>query len=271
MPIVREPLDPKLSMWHFLAYYLRFIREKEGLSLTQWGRIIGAARSSVSNMEAGRHRLQDEHAAIIDRHFGLGRLFQMLLWYARMAHDPEWAMQYVRYEKQANLIRIWHGQAIPLPLQTDAYTEAYAQELSTGDLDAVMARRITRKRDVIEREDPPDLWVVVDEAAMARQVGGPETMKGEYEHLLELSYNPRVIFRVVPFDAGAHLGTDGTLHLLSLDSRDVVYAGAHNGGRLIETPGEVRELSVRFDRIGAKAASVDASREILKRYLERYT
>ncbi len=38
MPIVREPLDPKISMWYFLAFYLRFWREKMGLSLTQCGR-----------------------------------------------------------------------------------------------------------------------------------------------------------------------------------------------------------------------------------------
>jgi len=56
-----------------------------------------------------------------------------------------------------------------------------------------------------------------------------------------------------------------------LENRDVAFAGAQNCGRLIETPGEVRELGVRFDRIGAKATSNDVSREILTRYLERYT
>ncbi len=35
MAIVRDSLDPTISMWHFLAYCLRFTREKEGMSLTQ--------------------------------------------------------------------------------------------------------------------------------------------------------------------------------------------------------------------------------------------
>ncbi|WP_420865750.1 helix-turn-helix domain-containing protein [Actinomadura welshii] len=61
MPIVREPLDPKVSMWYFLAFYLRFWREKTGLSLTQCGEIMGVTRGTVSNFEAGRRRLQDDH------------------------------------------------------------------------------------------------------------------------------------------------------------------------------------------------------------------
>ena len=271
MSIVREPLDPKLSMWHFLSYYLRFVREKEGLSLTQWGRIIGAARSSVSNMEAGRHRLQNDQAELIDRHLGLGRLFQMLLWYARMAHDPEWSKQYDSFERQSYMIWIYHGQVIPTALQTDDYTQAYVEIADDRDFEAALARRTERKRAVLDRTDPPDLWIVIDEAALARQVGGPKVMNAQYERLYEMSMNPRVSLRVVAFETGAYLGVDGPLQVLSLDSRDVAFAGAQHGDRLIETPGEVRDLHVRFDRIGAKAASEDASREIVKRYLERCT
>lgn len=269
MTIVREPLDPTISMWSFLSYYLRFVREKEGLSLTQWGKIIGAARSSVSNMEAGRHKLQDDQAKLIDRTFGLGRLFEMLLWYARMAHDPEWGKQYDRYERLAHLIRIYHGQVIPLALQTDDYTWAYVQTADDRDYDAAMARRTDRKRSLLEVQDSAELWVVIDEAALARQVGGPKVMTAQYELLYELSLKRRVTFRVVPFSAGPHAGIDGPFNLLSLESRDIAYASAQNGGRLIETPGEVRELGVRFERISAKAASEDASREILSRYMER--
>jgi hypothetical protein len=39
---------------------------------------------------------------------------------------------------------------------------------------------------------------------------------------------------------------------------------------LIEGPSEVRELDVRFDRIGAKAASEDGSRTLIEQYLETY-
>lgn len=270
MTIVREPLNPKLSMWHFLSYYLRFLREKEGLSLTRWGKIIGAARSSVSNMEAGRHRLQDDQAKRIDVKFGTGGLIELLLWYARMAHDPDWGRQLDRYEEQATLIKMYHGQVIPFALQTDDYTWTYVQAGTPKDFEAEMAVRVARKKLLLERGTSVEIWAMLDEGVLARMVGGPQVMREQLEHLLTMADLPQVTLRIVPFSSGAHLGADGSLQILSLDSRDIAYSGAQNGGRLIEMPGEVRELSVKLDRIGAKAASEDASRDILKQYLERY-
>lgn len=72
---IREPLDPKISLCHFLAYYLPFQREKQGLSLAQWRKIIGAARSTVSNIEAGRLKMHDDQAKILDETWDTGGLF----------------------------------------------------------------------------------------------------------------------------------------------------------------------------------------------------
>ncbi|WP_067482508.1 helix-turn-helix domain-containing protein [Actinomadura hibisca] len=270
MPIVRDPLDPKISMWHFLAFYLRYQRKKEGLSLTQCGKIIAAARSTVSNMEAGRQRPQDDQMALLDDRYGTGALLQLLLWYARMAHDPDWGRQLVKYEEAASLIKMFHGQVIPPVFQTDAYTWAYVQAAITKDHEGAMARRVARRQALLARGMEVDLWAVIDESVLARPVGDAGTMKEQLEHLLYMSSLPNVSLRVVPFTSGAHLGVDGPLQLLSLGTRDVAYSGAQNGGRLIESPSEVRELSVIFDRIGAKAASEEASVDIFKQYLERY-
>ncbi|MDL4813716.1 helix-turn-helix domain-containing protein [Actinomadura opuntiae] len=270
MPKVREPLDPKISMGHFLAYYLRFVREQEGLSLTQWGKIIGLARSSVSNIEAGRARLQEDYARRLDVKFETGGLFELLLWYSRMAHDPNWFKQYSEHERHAAEIKVFHGQVIPLLLQTDDYTRAYGRLSTAKDREAVLAGRIARKRAVLEREDPPYIWALLDEAVLARRVGGPEVMRPQLEHLLEMADRWNVILRVVPFSAGEHLGSDGFFQLIGLPDRNIAYAGAKGGGRLIEMQDEVKEFADTFERIGAKADSQDASRELIKQYLESY-
>jgi transcriptional regulator with XRE-family HTH domain len=271
MPIVRDPLDPKLSMWHFLAFLMRFFREKMGLSLTQCGEIIGCQRSTVSNFEAGRRRPHDEHMRLLDRHYGTGVLFQILLWFARMAHDPDWGRQLVKYEQEAHLIKAYHGQVVPLALQTDDYTWTYVKSGSPKDFDQEMAERVARKKSFFDKGYDIEMWAVIDEAVLARKVGSREIMRAQMEHLLKMADLPQVSVRVIPFDSGTHLGVDGALWVLSLEGRDVAYSGAQNGGRLIETPGEVRQMSVKFDRISAEAASLDASREILKHYLERYS
>jgi DNA-binding XRE family transcriptional regulator len=271
MPIVRAPLDPKLSLWHFLAYELRYERERHGLSLAQMGKIINAARSTVSNIEAGRRKIGDDQAKAIDTTWGTGRLFELLLWYAQTSHGPDWGRTYVRYEATAGTIKIYHGQAIPGVLQTDAYTRALLQVGSATDIEAELAERVARKRALLDRPEPPFIWVLMDESVLARPVGGPEVMRDQLRHLRELADRPNMIIRIVPTSAGAHLGFDGPIRIISLDTRDVAYSGAQNGGRLIEDPVEVKQLAVKFDRIAAKAASEDGSCVLIEEYLERFT
>lgn len=271
MPLVRDPLDPRISMWHFLAFCMRFFRERMGLSLTQCGEIMGLARSSVSNLESGRRRPQDDQMRKLDMAYGTGVLFQVLLWFARMAHDPDWGRQIDRYEEEAVSIKSYHGQVIPLALQTDDYTWSYVKASKFKDLDASMARRTAKKKAYWEKGDSLLAWTVLDEAVLARPVGGRDVMRKQLEHLLELADLQCVSIRIVPFSSGEYMGVDGWLQILGLEDRDVGYSGAQSGGRLIESPGEVRDLSITFDRISVKAASEEASREIIKQYLERYT
>ncbi|MFI0355141.1 helix-turn-helix transcriptional regulator [Actinomadura sp. 9N407] len=272
MPLVRDPLDPRDSMYHFLAFYLRWWREKEGLSLTQCGQIIGAARSTVSNLEAGRQRPHDDWMRMLDLKYGTGLLFQLLLWYARMAHDPDWARQVMGYEKQSTSMKIYHGQVIPRPFQTEDYIRGLVQaSWPTEDPEAKITRRMHRQNVILERENPPLLWLLIDESVLARPVGGTEVMRAQLEHLRKMACLPHVIMRIVPTSAGPHWGLDGPFQVVSLEGRDVAFAGAQNGGRLIEAPGETRHFSTMFDRIGAKALPEDASVGLVDQYLENYT
>jgi hypothetical protein len=271
MPKMRPPLDPTISLWHFLAFYLRFFREKEGLSLAQWGNIIGITRSSVCNQEAGRQRLHMSQAKLLDQRFNTGRLFELLLWFARMAHNPNWFRQFTQYEQKASSIKVHQSEVIPLPLQTDEYTWAYVRTSNIKDQEAEQEARRQRKLAILERDDPPYLWVLIGEAALARQVGGPKFMRAQLEHLYQMSQRANISLRVIPFKAGENPGVDGPFQVISLDGRDIAYAGAQKGGRLIEDPNEVSDLAFMFDRIGAMAASEKDSRTLIKRWLEEYS
>ncbi|GGP90246.1 transcriptional regulator with XRE-family HTH domain [Actinomadura coerulea] len=271
MPSVRAPLDPRVSVWHFLAFYMRFMRERAGLSLAQCGEIMGAARSTVSNLEAGRRRPQDDQMRLLDKHYGTGLLFQLILWFARMAHDPDWARQCMEYEKQSLAIKTYHGKAIPRPFQTEDYIRAMLQTEATKDIEDEVAARVERQRVILERAEPPTLWMLVDEGVLACPVGGSKVMKQQLEHLLNVASQPHVIMRIVPAAAGAHHGFDGPFQVISLPERDVAYAGAQNGGRLIESPIEARDFSTKFERIGAKALPEEASLALVKQHLEQYS
>jgi hypothetical protein len=267
--ITRDPLNPKISLWHMLAHLLRWEREKNGLTLVQWGKICSAAPSTVSNVEAGRRKIDERQARILDRHFRTGGLFELMLWYARNGHNPDWAQSVAAYESMALVIRIYHGQYVPPPLQTKEYAHALLSARSkVGDLNKTLKARMTRQAAILERLDPPYLWALIDEQVLDHGFGGTEVMQAQLRHLLDMMRRPRISIRVIPRSAGAHCGIDGPFRIITVDSRDVAYTGAARGGRLIEMCDEVEDIRIDFDLIGQKAASDDASYSLIERRLE---
>ncbi|WP_051711794.1 helix-turn-helix domain-containing protein [Spirillospora albida] len=262
MARVRDPLDPKISLWHFLAYALRFEREKHGLSLAQCGQIINAARSTVSNIEAGRLRLGEDQARKLDARYNTPQLFELLMYFANTSHDPDWFRQYTEYESAAEIIRIYQGQVIPVPLQTEDYARAFLSVAGVKNIDRALAGRVARQGAIFDRPHPPVLIILLDQDALDRPVGGREVMAAQLQHLLDSGERPDVILRVIPRSVGAHIGLNGPFQVMTRES-DVAYVGAFHGGRLVQDPVEVRELAVDFELIGAKALSEDASRSFL--------
>jgi hypothetical protein len=188
-----------------------------------------------------------------------------------MAHDPDWGRQLVEYEEKAEAIRAYHSKAIPRPFETEEYMRALAEASTSQDVEKATARRLARQQALLDREKPPFYWVILDEGVLACDVGGPDVMKGQLVHLREMMDLPNVTVRFIQPSAGAHPGFDGPFQLISLEDRDVAYAGAQNGGRLVEGPGEVKDFRTTFEQIGAKALPEDASRALIDRYLEQYT
>lgn len=76
--------------------------------------------------------------------------------------------------------------------------------------------------------------------------------------------------RVVERGAGVHVGYDGMLELLTVDSRDIAYADAPHGGGLVTDPAEVQDFEVRYDRIGHIAAPIGPSRAVIEQAMEMY-
>ncbi|MGY1451741.1 DUF5753 domain-containing protein [Streptomyces sp. SS8] len=73
----------------------------------------------------------------------------------------------------------------------------------------------TIRQGALIRSAPLSLWCILDEAALRRVVGGLEVMKSQLERLLEVAEeHGHVVVQVLPFEAGAHAGIDGSFQLL---------------------------------------------------------
>jgi hypothetical protein len=124
-----------------------------------------------------------------------------------------------------------------------------------------------RRQALLHREDPPALWVVLDEAAIRRQVGGAETMAEQVNHLANVAVLPHVDVQVIPFGAGAHPGAPGGFVILGFADpadRDVVYIETMAGDLYPEGDAEVQGAAQAFDRLRAMALSPDDSASMIR-------
>lgn len=168
---------------------------------------------------------------------------------------------YINFESEALSARHYQTSYVPGLLQTEQYALAVIDTSMPKVEASVMEHRARARMDrayVLTKDDPLELWVVMDEAAIRRVVGGPAVMRGQLERLLEETKRKNVILQILPFDAGAHPGMAGSFTLLDFpDPADpeLVYVEGIAGDELIEGHPEIRRFGVIFDQLRAMALS----------------
>lgn len=266
--VLRESLNPDNSLWDWMAVDLHFYRTKHGLSCAQLGWHLKVNRQAVSNMEAGRHRLDETKAKVLDTLWELNGHFQRLLRYARAGHDVNWFKAYVQYEPKATAIRYYAALVIPGLLQTPEYARALlVVGQAVDDVDAAVQARIARQ-EILMRKHRPNLWVLIKQSALEDPVGGAEVMRGQLAQLIEAGHEPNIAIRVVPRSLGAHVGLDGSFSLMAIPEGSAAYMEACGGGRLSLDTAEIERYQLRFDRLGVDALSRDSTRSLITRVME---
>jgi transcriptional regulator with XRE-family HTH domain len=262
--------NPQTNMWDFVAYYMRAQRTQRGMSGEALGRVINVGKAQVSRIETGQQRLDAKQAMALDKHWNTGRLFYLLVWYASIGHDPQWFAQLLKIEQRSELQRIYEANVIPGLLQTPEYAEALLRSGLEANPDQILADRLQRQ-DLLLRDTPVHLTVLLSQNALDWPVGSPEIMYGQLARLLEEAQRDNIILRALPrtWTTGAHAGLDGSFKLLSGDDfGEVAYTESPGGGRLVSSPPDVRSYGVRFERISAKALDASASFELIKKIME---
>ncbi|MEU8405128.1 Scr1 family TA system antitoxin-like transcriptional regulator [Micromonospora sp. NPDC048842] len=88
-----------------------------------------------------------------------------------------------------------------------------------------------------QRAESPQCVFVLDETALRRPIGGPAVLDAQLGRLMELAVMPSVRLRVVPLDAGAHVGLTGGFLLAELpDGERVTYVEDVARGHVKVTP-----------------------------------
>lgn len=190
---------------------------------------------------------------------------------------PKWFSLYLGLEQGASEIYAWETQLIPGLLQTRAYATALNEngtaELSQEEIQARVDIRMSRQK-ILQGEEPIRFWGVIDETALRRDVGGPEVMKEQLTHLLEVSQHPKVTLQVLPQPSGAHTGMAGSFTILGFPAEadpGVIYIEHRTGSVYLEQPSEIKEHQIAFEHLRVAALKPTPSQHRLQSILEDYS
>ncbi|MBF6329405.1 helix-turn-helix domain-containing protein [Nocardia transvalensis] len=177
---------------------------------------------------------------------------------------------YINFETEALSARLFQTSFIPGLLQTERYAWAVLDtampKVETSVIEQRLRARVERAKVLTRDGNPLELWVVLDEAAIRRVVGGPDVMREQLLRLAEESDKRNVILQVLPFDAGAHPAMVGSFVVLDFpDPADpeLVYVEGIAGDDIVEGHNEIRRFGVMFDQLRAMALSPRDSAEMI--------
>jgi hypothetical protein len=127
---------------------------------------------------------------------------------------------YFKHEASASVIRQYEPLLVPGLLQTEEYLRAVVADarLQEGLQLERMVRTRLHRHEALTRADPAEMFFIIDEAVLRRQVGSGDTMPRQLEHLTELGSRRNISIQVIPFARGAYTGLLGPFVLLDLDT-----------------------------------------------------
>jgi len=265
--VAKPSPDPMASMWAWMAHDVRLYRMRAGMTGEELGRVLKCVRSTVSRVESGQLQLDEKQADALDALWKTHGHFARMLRYARRANDPDWIKHHTEFEKQARVIKAYEALLVPGLLQTAEYARAAFLAGSLGNVDELLAARMQRQ-EILNRAEPPRLWVLLDQGVVERPVGGPGVMREQLHRLVEEGERRHISIRIVPRSCGMHVGLDGAFEILFHERGNVAYNEAQLGGRLVISDAEVLGMAVRYDQIGAQAWPEGPSREYIQQQME---
>ncbi|MEV6125662.1 helix-turn-helix transcriptional regulator [Streptomyces violaceusniger] len=257
----------------FLGAEVRTWRTHRELSQRELGLKANYGQQYVAKVEAGERLASPEFADACDRVFGTPGMFARLRKRASQHGYPDWFVPYVQLERQAVSILDYSATLIMGMLQKPEYAReifrAVRPRESMSEIDAKVERRL-RRREVMEKDTPPLLWCILNEACLRHAVGGAEVMAAQLAHLLTVAESPHITIQVLPFAVGAPPAAESFTLLAFDEGPNVLYADTAIAGQLIDSPEAVESGTATYDRLRAAALHPDKSLSMIRSVMEEY-
>ena len=258
---------------------LRRLRREAGRTEHDAAASLDCLPARVSRMEQGLAAVRvGDVNALLDLYQVTGGRRDRLLAQVRDARDRCWWRPYgdlidesfetqLILEDEASGLRTYQPNLVPGLLQTQGYARELIEtraDLPLSDVRRQASLRAMRQQ-VLARENPPSLSVVLDEAVLRRPVGGATVMREQYAVLAEAASAPGMTIQVLPFQAGPHHAMGLGFHIFDFGAGEpaVVELELLDRVRFVAESVEVAHYEHAFGRASSQALSVQDSRVLL--------
>ncbi|MFC6022427.1 helix-turn-helix transcriptional regulator [Plantactinospora solaniradicis] len=222
---------------------IRQAREASGLTQEQVAVAMDWSLSKLIRIEAGYVSISTNDVKALLNHYQVSdpKRIEELVQLARVSRQRTWWSKYretirpayysyIGLEAEASELYFYQSVGMPGLFQTEAYAQAVLRAVipkleDSAEVQTSVALRLRRQREVLNRADSPGIVVVLDEAALHRQTGGPAVIREQLLHLVALADSGQITVQVLPFTSTVYtpLGQFVILRFARGEDADVVY------------------------------------------------
>ncbi len=264
-----------------LGTELRKMREQAGMSLVQAAELLGTDRTSISNVEAGRHGVSGERVRAWATHYGCPDIpyVEALAAMAEERGKGWWeeyrdtlssgALDLAELEHHAVALRAVQIMHMPGLLQTEDYARAVLQEAVPSPSPAVIRRRLShrlKRRDVLDRPNAPSCTFLIHEAALRMIFGNRTIARSQLDHLVKESERDNITVRVVPFSVGGFPNAGSSTLYVSgpVPQLDTVQMDTPAGSAFLDAESRLTNYRSVLDRTEERSLDPERSRDFIR-------
>ena len=248
-------------------------RETAGMTQAELGDLVPCDKGTVSRTEGG--------LTVPDKHFAevcsaaLHNEWFTRFWAGSRTWDatfPTEFREYAEYEAEATSLWLFEHTMIPGLIQTEDYARAVLERhvhVTPAEVTERLAARMARQS-ILNRDNPPTLWVLLDEDVLRREMGNAKIMSEQLRHLAAVAARPKVTIQLLP-GKGAHVGLQGAMNMAETPEACVVNLEDFTDGRTTDSPVKVAQASERFDMLRSEAYRASESLAMIESAAETWT
>ncbi|MFK3981841.1 helix-turn-helix domain-containing protein [Micromonospora sp. NPDC050397] len=218
----------------WLGVQLRELRETRGMTLDLVARHLNRDRSALGRYERAEWPIQRSDVLALLDLYGFHRASdraQLLSLAEEVWRTDHWSDSYGDVvdasfidfpwlESRAETVCSYHAAVVPGLFQLPAYAELVIRctegpKVSEEKIRRGIALRMDRQL-VLKEPRQIRFEVIIDEAALRRQIGGPSLLQAQLAHLAKIARLPQVDLRVLPETVPLHPGVEGSFWLFRM-------------------------------------------------------